>query len=160
MSPNLTGPIINAFLFLEFLHFLLNSHVSGLKTSKLSSFNDLPTFKTLTDAESIRPQITAAAMLQKESVVAGQCGRRYRVSSDEFKVTDGATLPAKGHIRRDTVAAMSRSRGSRGGHGTRKRTNVAPEKAVFSQFNTGALKETEKMQKKTKRNLEPEAPVR
>lgn len=65
MSPNLTGPIINAFLFLEFLHFLLNSHVSGLKTSKLSPFNDLPTFKTLTDAESIRPQITAAATLKK-----------------------------------------------------------------------------------------------
>lgn len=75
---------------------------------------------------------------------------RYRVSSDEFKITNGATLSAKGHIRRNTVAAISRSRGSRGGHGTRERTNVAPEKAVFSQFNTGGLKETEKMQKKKK----------
>lgn len=62
--------MINAFLFLEFLHFLLNSHVSGLKSSKLLSFNDLPTFKTLTDAENIRPQITAAATL-KEKISGG-----------------------------------------------------------------------------------------
>lgn len=76
----------HAFLFLEFLHFLLNSYLRGLKTRRLLPFDGLLTF--------------------------------------------------------ETVAAIRQSKESGGGHGDRKRMNVAPEKAER------ALEETELMQNK------------